>query len=163
MTKLQKHLTSQFGSLEIDVVKTGEEPGVTREQLGTMLGYADRHRAIAKIHGRNSARLDSLSVVVKMTTTDGKAYDTTIYGFKGVLEICRYSNMPNANAVMDWAWETLDKLRKGEVPTSTVTPVSNTIPPAQSPFHESVRFPMEPLEFLNRIISGNLFRENGQE
>jgi phage antirepressor YoqD-like protein len=53
-----------------------------------------------------------------MTTTDGKAYETREYGFKGVLEICRYSSQPNADAVMDWAWDTLDKLLRGEMVVS---------------------------------------------
>jgi len=106
MTNLTKVLTTHFGSLKVDVVKAGQsEPGITRKQLGEMLGYEDPHRSVAKIHDRNRERLDQFSVVVKMTTTDKKSYDTHVYGFKGVLEVCRYSAQPKANAVIDWAWE----------------------------------------------------------
>ena len=110
-----RHGTSPFTALAIDVVKAGQaEPGITRQQLGEMLEYTDPATAIAKIHMRNKDRLDPLSVTTKLVATDGKAYDTVVYPFKGVLEVCRFSDMPNANAVMDWAWDTLDKLRKGE-------------------------------------------------
>jgi phage antirepressor YoqD-like protein len=54
-----------------------------------------------------------------MRGTDGKEYKTKAYGFKGVLEICRYSNQLNANAVIDWAWNILDRLRKGEMLVSS--------------------------------------------
>ena len=116
MSNIQKVLTSRFGNLKINVLKTEQhEPGITRRQLGEMLEYSDPQNAIDVIHRRNQGRLDPLSVPVKLTGTDGKAYDTRVYGFKGVLEVCRYSQQPNANAVMDWAWETLDKLRKGDL------------------------------------------------
>jgi len=80
MSNIQKVLTSRFGNLKINVLKAEQhEPGITRYQLGEMLGYAEPQKAIDKIHERNSARLDPLSVTVKMTATDGKAYDTVIY------------------------------------------------------------------------------------
>jgi len=118
MTNLQKVLTSHFGSLEIDVVQAAgqPEPGITRRQLGEMLEYVDPQNAIDVIHGRHRERLDAFSVPVTLTGTDGKVYHTVVYGFKGILEVCRYSNQPKANAVMDWAWETLDKLRRGTIP-----------------------------------------------
>jgi len=117
MTNLQKVLTTHFGSLEIDVVQADgqPEPGITGKQLGEMLEYAFPQEAIDKIYQRNKERLDQFSVQVKMTGTDGKSYDTRIYGFKGILEVCRFSNQPNANAVMDWAWENLDRLRRGRI------------------------------------------------
>jgi anti-repressor protein len=37
---------------------------------------------------------------------------TTIYSFKGLLEICRYSNQPKANEVMDFLWEVADEIRR---------------------------------------------------
>ena len=36
----------------------------------------------------------------------------TVYNFKGLLEICRYSNQPKADAVMDFLWEMADEVRK---------------------------------------------------
>ena len=59
MTNIQKVLTSRFGSLAIDVVKPGQsEPGITRQQLGEMLGYDNPAKAIKDIHVRNAARFD---------------------------------------------------------------------------------------------------------
>jgi len=116
MTNIQRILTARFGSLAIDVVKAGHtEPGITRKQLGEMLEYSDPAKAIDNIHQRNRERLNPLSVTLKMRATDGKDYETKVYGFKGVLEVCRYSNQPKANAVIDWAWDTLDRLRRGEL------------------------------------------------
>ena len=117
MLNIQKVLTSHFGSLEIDVVQAGQaEPGITRKQLGEMLGYENPALAIKDIHVRNADRFDDSAkcAIVKIPDSLGRVVDTYIYTFKGVLEVCRFSVMPNANAVMDWAWETLDKLRKGE-------------------------------------------------
>ena len=120
MTNIQRSWTFRFEGLAIDVVQTGRmEPGITRKQLGKMLGYSDPSKAIDNIHQRNRERLDPLAVTLKMRATDGKEYKTKAYGFKGVLEICRYSNQPNANAVIDWAWNILDRLRKGEMLVSS--------------------------------------------
>ena len=59
MTNYQKILTSRFGSLAITVVKTGQsEPGITRQQLGEMLGYESPAKAIKDIHTRNAERFD---------------------------------------------------------------------------------------------------------
>ena len=123
MTNIQKVLTSRFGNMEINVVQaTGQpEPGITGKQIGEMLGYAFPQESIDKIYQRNKDRLDPLSVQVKMTSTDGKVYETRVYGFKGILEVCRYSQQPNAHAVIDWAWETLDKLRKGDLSGALTT------------------------------------------
>jgi len=123
MTNLQKVLTSHFGSLEIDVVKAGQtEPGITRKQLGEMLGYENPTKAIKDIHVRNAERFQDGAncAQLKIQAEDGKFYDTYLYNFKGVLEVCRFSQQPNANAVMDWAWETLDRLRNKEIPMSFV-------------------------------------------
>lgn len=73
----------------------------TREQIGLALEYEDPSRQIARIHNRHKERLDQFSDVVKLTTTDGKAYDTFIYSTRGMLEICRWSRQPRADMVMD--------------------------------------------------------------
>lgn len=85
---------------------------MTREQIGRALGYSDPHRAIYKIHERNKDRLDKFSVVTKLTTTDGKAYETYLYTAKGVYEICRFSRQPKADAFMDWVWDVVESIRK---------------------------------------------------
>jgi len=121
-------MISHFGSQEINVVQaTGQpEPGVTRQQLGEMLGYEHPDKSIANIHGRNKDRLDQFSGVIKMITPGG-TQDVTIYGFKGILEVCRFSKQPNAHTVIDWAWDKLDKLRKGEISTPSSAADTQTL------------------------------------
>ena len=96
----------------------GQDAGdfwATREQIGELLGYADPVNSIMKIHRRNHARLDKFSRGVKLSQVEGNRTVTrsvTVYNFKGLLEICRYSNQPNANMVIDWLWEIADELRR---------------------------------------------------
>jgi len=105
--------SDSFGKVKCDFWR--DENGdilMTREQIGRALGYADPHRAIYKIHERNRDRLDKFSVVAKLTTTDGKAYETYLYTAKGVYEICRFSRQPKADIFMDWVWDVVESIRK---------------------------------------------------
>ena len=81
----------------------------TREQIGQLLGYVFPREAIGKIHERNKDRLNKFSSEVKLTTEAGERI-ATIYNFKGLLEICRYSNQPKANAVIDLVWNIMDEI-----------------------------------------------------
>ena len=110
----------------------------TRTQIGQLLGYSEPRDAIAKIHQRNKERLDKFSTVVKLATPSrggqndypfGNVQDVTVYNFKGLLEICRYSQQPNANAVIDKLWEIADEIRRTGSYSTTPVPVipSNTI------------------------------------
>jgi prophage antirepressor-like protein len=83
----------------------------TREQIGAMLGYSDPTKAVANIHDRNKERLDKYSGTLNLRTPGG-IQASTVYSFKGLLEICRHSNQPKANAVMDILWEVADEIRK---------------------------------------------------
>ena len=83
----------------------------TREQIGLALGYEYPREAIGKIHQRNKERLDKFSGEVKLTTPSG-LQTTTVYSFKGLLEICRYSQQPNANKVIDVLWDIADEIRR---------------------------------------------------
>ena len=76
----------------------------TREQIGKFLGYARPRYAIEKIHKRNKERVNKFSRVVKLGTPSG-IQPTTVYSFRGLLEICRFSNQPNANKVIDILWD----------------------------------------------------------
>ena len=74
---------------------------MTREQIGKALQYSDPIRNISKLHERNKERLDKFSVVVKLTTTDEKQYDTTLYIERGIYEICRFSRQSVADDFYD--------------------------------------------------------------
>lgn len=117
---------TEFEGAELDcyVDPTQQDKGnfwATREQIGRLLEYENPRKAIKDIHERHRERLDKFSTVVKLPypvrgaqndTPLTNQQDTTIYNFKGLLEICRYSNQPKANAVMDWLWEVADEIRR---------------------------------------------------
>jgi prophage antirepressor-like protein len=105
--------SAKFGQVQCDFYKnTADEILMTREQIGVALEYAYPQEAIQKIHERNKDRLDKFSAQVKLTSTDGKLYDTYVYTTKGIYEICRFSRQPKADAFMDWVWDVIEDIRK---------------------------------------------------
>lgn len=114
MSNLSLIKSEKFGSVECDIYGGGKEFYMTREQIGQALEYSAPRVAITKIHDRYKGRLDKLSVVTKLVSTDGKAYNTTIYTRKGIMEICRHSSQPKADAFMDWVWDIMDGLMTGK-------------------------------------------------
>ena len=87
----------------------------TREQIGQALGYENPSNAIKDIHSRHSERMDMFSTQRKMRQVEGSRMVTRevfLYNFKGLLEICRYSQQPVADAVMDVLWDIADEIRK---------------------------------------------------
>ncbi|MBQ3399267.1 MAG: phage antirepressor KilAC domain-containing protein [Synergistaceae bacterium] len=83
----------------------GEEFWLTREQIGRLLGYNNPKNAIGKIHERNRERLDQFSTVRQIDTPSRGTQTATLYNFKGLLEICRFSNQPKANEVINRLWD----------------------------------------------------------
>ena len=116
MTKMQLITTKHFNGCALDCYV---EPAQTdksdfwasREQIGLLLEYEEPRISIANIHNRHSERLDKFSRVINLITEAGNR-EATVYNFKGLLEICRYSNQPKANAVMDWLWDVADEIRR---------------------------------------------------
>ncbi len=103
-----------FGALTVNCYTDGRGNFyMTREQIGQALEYPHPRQAIETIHKRHKKRLDSLSVVLKMRTTDGKEYATVLYQSRGVYEICRHSKQPKADAFYDCVYELLEGLRLG--------------------------------------------------
>lgn len=82
-------------------------PHVTRFAVGEWLEYDDPIRAISKLLERNSY-IEEHSVVVKLTTTDGKNYDTNVYHPIGFLLIVMESGQQKAQAmkqaVAEFVW-----------------------------------------------------------
>ena len=123
---LQILTTRNFNGLSFDCYhEDGQDVGdfwATREQIGQLLEYENPRDSIKKIHKRNRERLDKFSRVVqvvnvkkggdKTTPPLGNVQEAIVYNFKGLLEICRYSQQPKANAVIDWLWEIADELRR---------------------------------------------------
>lgn len=117
--------TRKFGELEIQVyenpqvghTKAQDDFWMTREQIGQALEYGNPKVAISNIHQRNAERLDPLSRVLKLSTVEGKrtvAREVVCYSLRGVMEICRYSTQPKANAFIDFCWDVMVALMQGE-------------------------------------------------
>ncbi len=114
-SELKLLTTREFNGVALDCYKADNEDDgfwATREQIGRLLGYSEPRIAIGKIHQRNQERLDKFSGVVNLVTPSGGTQATTVYNFKGFLEICRFSNQPNANDVMDFAWHVMDEIHQ---------------------------------------------------
>ena len=117
---MQLLTTKQFNGLSLDCYRDDSQQDsenafwATREQIGRLLGYESPNNAITIIHRRNKERLNRFSRGVKMTQVEGNrtvTREVIMYNFKGLLEICRYSQQPNANAVIDVLWEIADEIR----------------------------------------------------
>ena len=150
---LQLLTTKTYNGIEFDCyVEAGQTSDfwATRTQIGELLGYSDPMRAIAHIHERNKERLDRFSTVAKLNTVEGGRKverEVTLYDFKGLLEICRYSHKPKANAVMDWLFDVADEIRR----TGSYT------------LKKSPEVPQGMFEAAERIVSKALACTNDEE
>lgn len=116
MTNLKLITTETFGDLSCNFYRNmNNDILLTREQIGIALEYSDPDVALSKIHKKHKDRLDELSVVTKLESTDRKEYNTTLYSERGIMEICRWSRQPKANLFMDWVWDIIEKYRHNEL------------------------------------------------
>lgn len=112
-----------FGALNVDVYQNDKHQYyMTREQIGRALECKEPRKYIAKIHERNADRLDSLSTVVNLTTVEGgitKEREIICYSLRGVMEICRLSRQPKADSFMDFCWDIMESLMRGDTVLAT--------------------------------------------
>lgn len=110
--------SKSFGALNVDVYQNDKyQYYMTREQIGAALEYRDPRIAIYKIHQRNADRLDPLSSVTKLVTQVGnhtEERELFCYNLRGVMEICRFSRQPKADAFMDFCWDIMESLMRGD-------------------------------------------------
>ena len=109
--------SAQFNNVPLDCYIEPEQDDngnfwATREQIGRLLEYEYPGTSIGKIHERHQERLDKFSRVSQIDLPLGGTQEVFIYNFKGLLEICRYSNQPKADAVMDWLFDVADEIRR---------------------------------------------------
>jgi hypothetical protein len=103
-----------FGALNVDVYEDSKHQYyMTREQIGTALEYDDPRKRIAVIHSRNKDRLDKFSRGFQIETPSG-SQTMVCYNLKGVMEICRFSRQPKADAFMDFCWDIMESLMRGD-------------------------------------------------
>lgn len=115
--KFELATTRNFNGLILNCYReNGQEDSgdfwATREQIGRFLGYANPKNAITKIHTRFKERLDKFSMGCQIDTPSRGIQTATVYNFKGLLEICRFSNQPVANQVIDILWDVFDEIRR---------------------------------------------------
>lgn len=107
-----------FGALNVNVYEDSKHQYyMTREQIGTALEYDKPNERIGKIHQRNSDRLDQLSSLVNLTNEVGnhtQMRQTYVYSLRGVMEICRLSRQPKADAFIDFCWDIMESLMRGD-------------------------------------------------
>lgn len=107
--------SNDFNGVKCDFYQGENEIWLTRRQIGEALGYRTPENSVRMIHDRHKDRLDQFSVTHKLCGTDGKEYDTYLYTWKGLYEICRWSTKPKANQFIDWAWDVIEAIRKGQM------------------------------------------------
>ncbi|MGY0692936.1 BRO-N domain-containing protein [Virgibacillus sp. FSP13] len=113
-----------FEGNEVDIYWNEQnEPVMTIQQLAKSLEYSDRS-GVDKIIQRNPY-LDSseFSVADKLSSTDGKKYDTRIFNEDGIYEVTMLSKKPKAKEFRAFVRKLLKSLRKGE--TQVVQPQSD--------------------------------------
>lgn len=107
-----------FGALNVDVYQNDKHQYyITREQIGAALEYNNPNKAIQNIHVKNTDRLDPLSTFLKLRKVEGgitKEREYIVYSLRGVMEICRLSRQPKADAFMDFCWDIMESLMCGD-------------------------------------------------
>ena len=110
--------SKSFGALNVDVYQNDKHQYyMTREQIGAALEYTSPVVAIKKIHDRYADRLDALSSITNLVIEVGnhtQMRQTYVYSFRGVMEICRFSRQPKADAFMDFCWDIMESLMRGD-------------------------------------------------
>ena len=163
--QLQLLTTRNFNGIQLDCYVQPEnndpqEFWMTREQIGQLLGYENPRDAIRKIHKRNRERLDNFSKVVQLAnpTKRGGQNDppfenlqnATVYNFKGLLEICRYSQQEIAHKVIDVLWDIADEIRRTGmfITNSKVKQLENKVSELQKKVDD-----MYPLHILGAVVA----------
>lgn len=110
--------SKSFGALNVDVYQNDKHQYyMTREQIGAALEYNNPNKAIQNIHVKNTDRLDPLSTFLKLRKVEGgitKEREIICYSLHGVMEICRLSRQPKADAFMDFCWDIMESLMRGD-------------------------------------------------
>jgi phage antirepressor YoqD-like protein len=154
MENLQMIKSENFGTAKCDFWQdAGGNILVTRRQIGQALGYSDPQKAIDNLHSKHDNRLNQFSVTLKVRGTDGKDYDTCLYSYKGIMELCRWSQQPKADAFMDWVWNVMETIRK----TGTYSMVPKSFAEAlrlAADLEEEKQMLLPKAEQFDRFISG---------
>ena len=161
---LQLLTSRNFNGIQLDCYVQPEsndpqEFWMTREQIGKLLGYEKPRDAIRFIHRRNRERLDKFSKEVELPTSFNRVQNAppfrnspiaTVYNFKGLLEICRYSQQEIAHKVIDVLWDIADEIRRTGmfITNSKVKQLENKVSELQKKVDD-----MYPLHILGAVVA----------
>lgn len=135
MSNLKLITTENFGDLSCNFYRNmNDDILLTREQIGSALEYSNPREAIKNIHRKHKARLDELSMRIKLggcqtePSSKSEEQECVYYTQRGIMEICRWSRQPKANQFMDWCWNIIEKYRNNEINQSIdITPLMESI------------------------------------
>lgn len=106
----------KFGEVLLDVYRNEDnEVFMTAKQLGEALGYAKTQAIINIVNRYDRLKKEEFSVQLKLSSTDGKSYNTRLFTEFGIYEIAMLSKQPKAEEFRDFVQKLLKGLRKGEL------------------------------------------------
>ncbi len=112
--KLELVKSFNFNSVKCDIYSKDNEVFMTINQLAEVLGYCDR-KGIEKIIERNAYLKDKeFSVTDKLSSTDGKWYNTRIFTEDGIYEVTMLSRTETGKKFRKVVRGIIKSLRKGE-------------------------------------------------
>lgn len=114
--------SAKFGDVQADIYKSGDEPYMTAEQLGSCLGYSDPIRNVNKLVSRNKyLEKQEFSRVVKLTTVDGKQRNVRVFNEDGIYEVTMLAKTARAQEFRAWVRKLLKSLRRGDTKLVSMT------------------------------------------
>lgn len=120
--KLELIKSAKFGEVQADIYKSGDEPYMTSEQLGSCLGYSHPRENVNKIVQRNPyIRNKEFSAEVKMTSPRGDTQKTRVFTEDGIYEITMLAKTEKAKEFRAWVRKLLKSLRRGDAKLVSMT------------------------------------------
>jgi len=114
-TKMSNQILSFNADTRVTLITHNNRYWLTAEDVGCCLGYAagKERQGITNVFNRHIDEFsEEDSVVIKLMTTDGKAYNTRVFSQTGCIKLGFFSNTPTAKTFRKWAARVL----AGETP-----------------------------------------------
>ncbi|WP_407384983.1 Bro-N domain-containing protein [Ruminococcus sp.] len=113
--------SAKFGDVQADIYKSGDEPYMTAEQLGSCLGYSHPRENVNKLVQRNPyLKGKGFSSEVKMTSESG-AKKTRVFNEDGIYEVTMLAKTARAQEFRAWVRKLLKSLRRGDTKLVSMT------------------------------------------
>jgi prophage antirepressor-like protein len=114
--------SDRFGNTPADIYSNGKDMYMTAAQLGECLEFSQPVKSISNLVNRNSyLKSKEFSVVTKLVSTDGKAYDTRIFTEDGIYEVTMLAKTEKAKEFRAWVRKLIKSIRREEVKVVPMT------------------------------------------